>query len=211
MAPDAPLYQPVKLAHTLATGRLHPGDIAIDATVGNGGDTVVLAQAVGRTGEVHGWDVQESALEIARHAVFVAGLARQVTFYHGDHAGLANRLPKRLHGQVAVAMFNLGYLPRGDQAITTRPASTVAALDAVAQVLAPGGLITIVAYVGHPGGAEEETAVRTWLAGLSRRRWTVKRYPPPPDRPTAPRLYAAYQRPWPIGHWLARRAVGAGD
>lgn len=48
--------------------------------------------------------------------------------------------------------FNLGYLPGGDKAITTTSETTLVALGAAERILMPGGLISVVAYVGHPGG-----------------------------------------------------------
>ena len=37
---------------------LRPGDMAVDATAGNGADTLALARMVGPDGVVHGIDVQ---------------------------------------------------------------------------------------------------------------------------------------------------------
>lgn len=48
--------------------------------------------------------------------------------------------------------FNLGYLPGGDKEIKTRSETTLMALEAAKRILIPGGLISIVVYVGHPGG-----------------------------------------------------------
>lgn len=48
--------------------------------------------------------------------------------------------------------FNLGYLPGGDKTILTSPRTTVAALHAACRVLQSGGLISVMVYIGHPGG-----------------------------------------------------------
>lgn len=48
--------------------------------------------------------------------------------------------------------FNLGYLPGGDKTIITKPETTLPALEAAKGILMPGGLISLVVYVGHPGG-----------------------------------------------------------
>lgn len=48
--------------------------------------------------------------------------------------------------------FNLGYLPGGNKAITTKSETTLQALEAASRILKPGGLISLVVYVGHPGG-----------------------------------------------------------
>jgi hypothetical protein len=46
----------------------------------------------------------------------------------------------------------LGYLPGGDKTITTVSETTQLALEAAKKILIPGGLISLVVYVGHPGG-----------------------------------------------------------
>lgn len=48
--------------------------------------------------------------------------------------------------------FNLGYLPCGDKATITKSETTLQALEAAKRILTPGGLISLVVYVGHPGG-----------------------------------------------------------
>lgn len=48
--------------------------------------------------------------------------------------------------------FNLGYLPGGDKTIITEPRTTLEALKVSKDILMPGGLISLVVYVGHPGG-----------------------------------------------------------
>ena len=45
---------------------IKPGDSAIDATVGTGEDTVFLAECVGKTGHVYGFDIQRAAIEEAK-------------------------------------------------------------------------------------------------------------------------------------------------
>lgn len=48
--------------------------------------------------------------------------------------------------------FNLGYLPGGDKTLITEPHTTLKALNVAKDILTPGGLISLVVYVGHPGG-----------------------------------------------------------
>lgn len=47
--------------------------------------------------------------------------------------------------------FNLGFLPGGDRSIISQPATSVAAVKAAMNILEPGGIISVLAYVGHPG------------------------------------------------------------
>lgn len=157
----------VHRAHSALTHILREGDAAIDATVGNGHDTLFLARAVGEQGKVYGFDIQEAALDSAWRRLEDEGVAGRVSLYHAGHEAMALALPESLRGQVRAVMFNLGYLPGGDKARTTAIATTLAALEQARELLAPGGAISVLAYTGHPGGREEAEAVKAWARGLA--------------------------------------------
>lgn len=55
-------------------------------------------------------------------------------------------------GVFRLIAFNLGYLPGGDKTLITEPQITLEALNVAKDILMPGGLISLVVYVGHPGG-----------------------------------------------------------
>jgi SAM-dependent methyltransferase len=150
-------------AHLLIQPVLYPGAWAVDATVGNGHDTLFLAQQVGPTGRVFGFDIQAEALASARPKL--AGLSH-VMLTHGGHEHLARDLPDEAKGKLTAVMFNLGYLPGATKGVTTSIASTLSALAQALDCLAVGGRITLVLYPGHPGGAEEAAAVRAYADDL---------------------------------------------
>lgn len=150
-----------ELAHILMRKTLMDGDWALDATAGNGHDTLFLAQCVGPTGRVFGFDVQAAA--IAQTARRVDG-HRQVTLFQAGHETLAAHLPEG--AQLGGAMFNLGYLPGGPRAIITRAETTCAALAQTLERLRIGGLLTLVLYPGHAGGDSEAEAVRAYVKSL---------------------------------------------
>ncbi|QXD15564.1 methyltransferase domain-containing protein [Rhodocaloribacter litoris] len=170
------LIKPLDRAKEIVAAVLTPGDVAVDATTGNGHDTVFLAERVGPAGHVYGFDVQEEAIGRTRQRLAGAGLAERVTLFARGHEALRETLPAGVHGHVAAVMFNLGYLPGGDHRRITRPETTVPALDAALDVLRPGGVLTVVVYPGHPGGAEEAGAVRNWAAALDPHRYLAVRY-----------------------------------
>jgi predicted methyltransferase len=163
-------------AHRLLADVLRPGDVAVDATVGNGHDTALLARLVGPAGRVYGFDVQAAALEAAGRRLAAAGLAGQVTLFPMGHERLAEALPVEQHGRVAGVVFNLGYLPGGDEGLVTRPETTLAALAACRELLAPGGVVAVVCYAGHPGGAAETAAVDGFCRELPFAGWRAARY-----------------------------------
>src|SRR5277367_129902 len=97
---------------------LFEGALAVDATVGNGFDALFLAHRVGPKGRVLGFDVQKAALAGARELLKFVGSIDRVSLIHDSHARLADFLPTG--SRIAGAMFNLGYLPRGNRQIITR-------------------------------------------------------------------------------------------
>jgi len=152
-------------AHEIVAGAVKSGDLAVDATAGNGHDTVFLAGLVGEQGRVVAIDVQASAIESARARVAAAGLAGRVDFFHECHAQLATRVER----EAGAVMFNLGYLPGADHAVMTRPEETLVAIEAARGLLRPGGVLTIVCYPGHAGGDREAAAVVEWAARVGAR------------------------------------------
>jgi SAM-dependent methyltransferase len=166
---------------------LFNGALAVDATVGNGYDALFLAHRVGARGRVLGFDVQKSALAGARELLKFVGSIDRVSLIHDSHARLADYLPE--HAAIHGAMFNLGYLPRGNRQIITRPETTVAALRAVLEHLAEHGRVTLLAYRGHEGGAEEYQAVREFLEQLPAQQWHIEELASASDSPIAPRLF----------------------
>jgi predicted methyltransferase len=169
---------------------LKPGDWAVDATVGNGHDTLWLAQQVGPQGCVFGFDVQEAALAAATRRL--EGFT-QVSFYQCGHEHLATRLPPTSQGRITAVMFNLGYLPGTTHDIKTCAPSTLAALDQALDFLAIGGIITLILYPGHTGGAEEAAAVRSRSDQLSPA-FVVTRHVRLNARAPAPELIAIARR-----------------
>ena len=83
---------------------LRPGAFAVDATVGNGYDTLFLAHEVGPEGRVLGFDVQKVALTNATEMLRFAGLLSRVTLVLASHEDLNRYLsPGQL---ISVGMFS---------------------------------------------------------------------------------------------------------
>lgn len=181
-------------AHVLAARALDPGGMAIDATVGNGHDTVFLAEEVGRQGTVVGFDVQAKALERTEQRIEEQSLEAEIHLLRAGHEDMGAHVPERARGEVSAVMFNLGYLPGGDHSLTTQPETTRTALEAAIAYLKPGGVITVVQYTGHEGGAKEAKAVSEWASGLSQDMFQVLAYQFLNHRNDPPRLLAIEKR-----------------
>ena len=53
----------IKQAHARLAEVLQPGDLAVDATLGNGHDTLFLANCIEAQGCLIGFDVQQGAID----------------------------------------------------------------------------------------------------------------------------------------------------
>ncbi|NLL69569.1 MAG: methyltransferase domain-containing protein [Epulopiscium sp.] len=157
------------MVHQLLQTQIQPGQVFIDGTVGNGYDTLFLAQCIGPQGKVFGFDIQKKALIEAELRLKKEGAMGQAIFIHDCHSKLDQYVKEPIDG----AMFNLGYLPKGDPRMITTPQTTLVALEKCISLLKPGGVITIVSYYGHKGGEEEKNAVDEYVKKLDERTITV--------------------------------------
>ncbi len=141
---------------------LTPGDMAIDATVGAGYDTLFLAKAVGPQGHVYGFDVQNEALTRAETTLTKGDVRERVTLFNAGHETMADLIPEAAHGTIKAVSFNLGYLPASDSAITTLADTSLAAIEAAMGLLHRRGVISIAIYSGHPQGHIEQERIKAW-------------------------------------------------
>lgn len=144
---------------------VRPGDATIDATCGNGNDTLLLAGLVGASGKVWAFDIQEDAIETTARRLTEAGNAGLVELILGGHETMAQHVTV----PVGAVVFNLGYLPGGDRAVVTHAETTISALDQAAKLLKPGGILAVTVYPGHDGGAREHLAVDDWATRCDQR------------------------------------------
>ena len=192
----------VSRSQQFLTEVLQPGDLVVDLTAGNGSDTLFLAQSVGPTGRVLAFDIQDQALRKTAVKLEQAGVSvirsdsqipskqtSGVVLICTSHDNLPNYLDAPPKGIIA----NLGYLPGGDETVTTQADSTVAALQYAIEALAAGGRISVVVYPGHPGGEDEGRAVDRLFASLPLKRWQVLRIEVPNSN-AAPFLLVAEKR-----------------
>jgi predicted methyltransferase len=172
-------------AQELLDEALYGGAVAVDGTMGGGGDTLFLCERVGEAGRVYAFDVQEGAVIRTRDKLAEAGLAARAALHCAGH----ERIPEFVKEPVDAAVFNLGWLPGGDKSVTTRVETTIAALDGCLALVKPRGIITVCAYPGHPEGEAELRAVNAWASALPDNFQAMFRAFLNPARP-APALFA---------------------
>lgn len=162
----------VQIAQVFVGEVLRPGDTAVDATAGNGYDTLFLAQMVGKHGKVYAFDIQEEALEKTRRRLQEAGLDKNVVLLATGHQYMQEIIGT---GTCRAVIFNLGYLPGGSKKIKTEPETTRQGIEQAVNLLVPGGRMSIVVYTGHSGADEEAQTVDNFIANLAARYfWTAR-------------------------------------
>lgn len=163
-------------AHQLLEKCVHTGDLAIDATMGNGHDTVYLANLVGENGKVYSFDIQREAFLSTEKKLKDKQLQDRVILSLCGHEKLESVIPADYIGKVTGAIFNLGYLPGGDKSIVTTAETTIQAIEQLLTLMAPEGIIVLVIYHGHPEGAIERDQLLSYVHSIDQKRAHVLQY-----------------------------------
>ena len=151
-------------AHQKVADAVSVGDVVVDATLGNGHDTLFLARSVGDHGRVIGFDVQQRALDATSQRLLDSGVASSCFELHLEsHDQISHRVTV---GECSAIMFKLGYLPGSDKSLVTETESTLNALSQAVSGLCMGGVLTIMCYPGHAGGDIEADHVVCWADDL---------------------------------------------
>jgi hypothetical protein len=154
----------IDLAHRYWQHIVQPGDIVVDATCGNGQDTLFLDGL--QPSRLYALDIQEDALVNTRTLL---GDSKSVTYHLGCHSQFPEEIQSK---SVKLIVYNLGYLPGGDKTLTTLSETTLLSVKRALDLVKPGGAISVTCYPGHPAGAVEENAILAWAEGLDRHTWS---------------------------------------
>lgn len=144
------------------------GAVCVDATLGNGHDTLRLCTAVGEKGHVYGFDIQQAAVDNSRARLEEAGVADRATLICDGHQNMERYVAAESADAI---LFNLGWLPGAEHGVTTMVPTTLAAVEAALRVLKEDGVLTICVYPGHGEGAREREALIEWAKNLDETRY----------------------------------------
>ena len=179
------MLKQIEMAHWMLKDIINVDDVVVDATMGNGYDTLFLAEL---GANVYAFDVQEEALNATEKRLDDAGIKNQI--FEKNLSNLLTepsvnlvlsgheKLSEYVKEPIKAAIFNLGYLPKTDKSVVTKADTTLTALDALTNQLVVGGRIAIMIYYGHEGGMEEKDAVIKWTSSLPQKDWEVTSYAP---------------------------------
>jgi len=184
----------IPLSHTLWSQVIKVGDVVIDATCGNGNDSLLLAKLSIdiKKGCLYCIDIQSEAIKnthIKLESELGDQLVNRIKFYQQNFTSFPTEI---LPNSVKCIVYNLGFLPRGNLSIITQTQDTLQSLRAALPLVTRGGLISVTCYRGHEGGEEEAAAVRQLAATLDPDKWRVFSHDPI-NRALAPVLITVYK------------------
>lgn len=157
-----------RIAHTIILEHITEESICLDATAGNGHDTVFLAK---HAKQVYAIDIQEQAINATKLRLKEANLDAMIIL--GSHDQLVQFFDDNT--RFDIIMYNLGYLPHSNHQIITTADTTVSSLRQALKFLSIGGIVTITIYTGHVGGQDEATAVEALLSSLDKHQYLVQK------------------------------------
>lgn len=163
--PTFSLFQShLDLAHSYWKAHLKPLCHVIDATCGNGHDSLFLANHL-NGGSLYCIDIQKTAIDSTKSLLeknLPTSQLDSIYFFNQSHETFPSEIPC-----CDLIIYNLGYLPGGDKNQTTDTSSTIKSFKNALQLLKPQGLISITCYPGHAEGALEQEALLNTVRLLS--------------------------------------------
>jgi len=184
------LSNSIQLAHCLLKNRLNEAKIIVDATAGNGNDTLFLAQNTLNNAQIYAFDIQKEAIENTK-ALLIKNKdninlpLENISFIHDSHEHIDNYIQTKISHEhidnyiqtkIDIAIFNLGYLPGGDHKFTTKDDTTLKAIDKILNNLNINGYVAIVMYPGHEEGLKEYQSIKLFVKDLPKKSFTVGWY-----------------------------------
>ena len=149
--------------------KLNNGDTAVDCTMGNGNDTVFLCRLVGQEGKVYAFDIQEAAEVNTRKKLEDLNYLERSEIILDGHQNIDHYVKEHIQ----LAIFNLGYLPKGNHEITTKKESTIEAVQKCLDLLKPNGIILLIIYPGHENGKVEKEGLHSFTSKLNQKEYNV--------------------------------------
>ena len=164
------LMQGVEFSHWVISNHVDKYNVIVDATCGNGYDTVFLSKKLNKNGKMYAFDIQKSAIEKTKSKFQDKNV--NIEFINDGH----EKLDKYIKENIDCIIYNLGYLPGSSKNIITKKETTIKSLELAVDMLANNGLIVIVIYSEHQGGEQEKDAVLDFTSKLNYKKYNVLHY-----------------------------------
>lgn len=164
------MYQITDWCHHFIQLQVKPGDLCIDATMGNGHDTALLCRLTGEHGKVLAFDIQEKALQNTKKRLLESGVPDNYRLILDSHSHMIRYADA---GSAGCIVFNLGYLPGADHTLATKPDTSLEAVRQGLSLLKKNGLMSLCIYSGGDTGFEERDTLLPFLRSLDPRHYLV--------------------------------------
>lgn len=160
----------LQIAHSYYEKLLFPSDNVIDATCGNGKDSLFLSTLISE-GNLFCYDIQEKAIENTK-LLLMENPQKLITvkLIHDSHIHF-NEIPANT--PIKLITYNLGYLPGGNKEITTMTSATIESIKSGLNLVTANGALSITCYSGHTEGAKEELAIFELLDSLDKTKFNI--------------------------------------
>jgi hypothetical protein len=162
----------LEIAHRYWKDIIQLGDSIIDATCGNGQDTLILAKNAlsENSGALFAFDIQEKAIANTQQLLkqnLSEACYKRIQFFQSCHSQFPDEIPPT----IKLVVYNLGYLPGGNKSLTTQVETTLKSIMAAQNLILKNGAISITCYPGHTEGKLEEAAILNYLSSLNPKDW----------------------------------------
>jgi ubiquinone/menaquinone biosynthesis C-methylase UbiE len=175
----------IDIAHHLMRSYITKDDVVIDMTMGNGYDTLFLAQIAKY---VYAFDIQKQALLSTQKRLDENNITNtKLILDSHEHIN-------QYQSQYKYVIYNLGYLPNGDKSITTTSQTTLNSLKTVLKTIEEGGIVFMVIYPGHEEGKKESEQLEDFFKTIDHRFYKVVKNHLPYQHLNPPYLVMIYKK-----------------
>lgn len=157
-------------AKKLLKEKIDKNSIVVDATAGNGNDTLFLTKTSAK--KIFAFDIQKKAIENTKKLLITNSIESNYELILDSHINFDNYIKD----EITAVIFNLGYLPKGDHSITTTAETTLSTIMKFLNKLKQKGIIVIVVYWGHDEGKKEKDMLLQELSKINQKEAEVLIY-----------------------------------
>ena len=150
---EVKLSEAVSYYHEIVKEIASKDKVAVDATLGNGYDSLYLSNLFKK---VYSFDIQDLAIKRSKERLKDC---HNVEIIQANHMYLDNFVKEK----VDLVTFNLGFLPGSDKKICTNGYTTTNAIKTAYNLLNDDGIIILTAYSRHAGGQKEAEDIDVFL------------------------------------------------
>lgn len=142
--------------------------VAVDMTVGNGFDSKNILEIL-QPEKLYCFDIQQEALDNSKILLEKYLNCELILENHKN-------FDKFVKENIDFAIYNLGYLPKGDKNITTNAENVEESLKKLLGKLNSKGIIFITFYIGHSAGQIESLEVSKFIQKLNQKEYTILKF-----------------------------------